>query len=75
MTERDPELVPGGKAARLLEYIQSYMYRQGYAPAIREMATALDASTSHVHWLLGKLEKGGYIRRGKKVSRSIVLIK
>lgn len=61
---------------KILAYMSDYIADYGYPPSIREIASAMSLSSSAtVHAHLSKLEKAGYIKRGKGRSRSIELIK
>lgn len=52
------------KQIDILNYIKSYIKYKGYPPAIREICTKLNiSSTSTVHSHIVKLEDKGYIRR------------
>ena len=56
----------------VLNYLVSFMDKQGYAPSFEEIARALRlTSLATVHKYLSTLEKKGFIRRGYNQSRSI----
>ena len=56
----------------MYEYISECIKRDGYAPSVRDIQTALGIkSTSTVHSYLGKLERAGYIRREQGKSRTL----
>ncbi len=60
---------------QVLDYLQSYIQTQGYAPSFEEIAehfTFRSLATVHEH--LTNLERKGYIRRGHNESRSIVVV-
>jgi repressor LexA len=66
------ELSP--KQARILEFIRSFVDEHDYPPSIRQIQEACEiSSTSVVDYNLRALEKGGYIRRDRDVSRGIEL--
>ncbi|QQK07611.1 transcriptional repressor LexA [Miniphocaeibacter halophilus] len=63
------------KQADILNYIKSYIKYKGYPPAIREICTKLNiSSTSTVHSHIVKLEDKGYIRRDPLKNRAIEII-
>lgn len=63
------------KQIDILNYIKSYIKYKGYPPAIREICTKLDiSSTSTVHSHIVKLENKGYIRRDPLKNRAIEII-
>ena len=58
----------------ILDFIQEYIQRQGYAPSVREIGSAIGiASTSTVHALLKRLEEGAYLRRDPSIPRAMVV--
>lgn len=60
------------KERELYEYICERIRRDGYAPTVRDICTALDIkSTSTAHAYLAKLEAKGYIHRSQGKSRSV----
>ena len=59
----------------VLEVIQKYRDKHGYAPSYREICARTDiTSTSMVNYYLEQLEEMGYIERSENISRSIKLI-
>lgn len=61
---------------KMLAYIESCYKDTGYPPTIREIGMAVNiASTSVVNYNLNKLEQADYIKREKKVSRGLRLLK
>jgi repressor LexA len=59
---------------KMLEMIQAYLLRFDYPPTIREIGEAVGiSSTSVVTYNLDKLERKGYIRRNRDISRGINL--
>ncbi len=61
---------------KMLAYIESCYKDTGYPPTIREIGMAVNiASTSVVNYNLNKLEQAEYIKREKKVSRGLRLLK
>src|ERR1043165_7909426 len=59
----------------ILKYIQSYVEERGYPPSIREIGDRVGiSSTSVVDYNLRVLERDGYIRRDREVSRGIELV-
>lgn len=60
------------RAKEILAYIQSYRRTRGSAPTIREIGEHFQiSSTNGVRYYLNLLEKAGYIRRNRKISRGI----
>ena len=67
------ELSP--KQRRILEFIQGFIDDHDYPPSIRQIQEACRiSSTSVVDYNLRILEKQGYIRRDREVSRAIELL-
>lgn len=63
------------KQIDILNYIKSHIKYKGYPPAIREICTKLNiSSTSTVHSHIVKLEDKGYIRRDPLKNRAIEII-
>jgi len=63
------------KQRRILEFIQGFIEEHDYPPSIRQIQEACDiSSTSVVDYNLRILEKQGYIRRDREVSRAIELL-
>jgi len=63
------------KQRRILEFIQGFIGEHDYPPSIRQIQEACDiSSTSVVDYNLRILEKQGYIRRDREVSRAIELL-
>jgi repressor LexA len=59
----------------VLEVIQKYRDKHGYAPSYREICARTDiTSTSMVNYYLEQLEEMGYIERSENISRSIKII-
>ncbi len=59
----------------ILKYIQSYVDERGYPPSIREIGDRVGiSSTSVVDYNLRVLERDGYIRRDREVSRGLELV-
>lgn len=66
----------GPRHHKILEYMESYQQQYGYPPAIREICDETGiSSTSVVNYYLDQLEKWGYIKREKNISRGITLLK
>jgi repressor LexA len=60
---------------RMLEFIRDFRAQHGYPPTVREIGRAAGiSSTSVVDYNLNVLEKGGYIRRDREISRGIELL-
>ena len=63
------------KQRRILAFIQGFIDEHDYPPSIRQIQEACDiSSTSVVDYNLRILEKQGYIRRDRDVSRAIELL-
>ncbi|MDA0328368.1 MAG: transcriptional repressor LexA [Gemmatimonadetes bacterium] len=59
----------------ILDYIESFIDDQGYAPSFEEIAESFGySSLATVHEHLSNLERKGYIRKSYNESRSIELI-
>src|SRR3989344_8916353 len=55
----------------LIEFINSYVLKNGYSPTITEIAKHLNLAISTVHQHIKELEEGGYIKKEKNLSRGI----
>ncbi len=63
------------KQRSILEFIQEFIDEHDYPPSIRQIQEACNiSSTSVVDYNLRILEKQGYIRRDREVSRAIELL-
>lgn len=63
------------KQQRILEFIRAFIDDHDYPPSIRQIQEACEiSSTSVVDYNLRVLEKLGYIRRDREVSRGIELV-
>ncbi|MHB1347092.1 MAG: transcriptional repressor LexA [Candidatus Humimicrobiaceae bacterium] len=63
------------KQFQIFKFIVDSLKTMGYPPSVREIAEAVDLSSSAtVHAHLKKLEDFGYIRRGKGSSRTIEIL-
>lgn len=59
----------------ILKYIEVYVDERGYPPSIREIGDRVGiSSTSVVDYNLRVLERDGYIRRDREVSRGLELV-
>ena len=59
----------------ILVYIRDYLEERGYPPSIREIGDRVGiSSTSVVDYNLRALERDGYIRRDREVSRGLELV-
>ncbi|MBK5240557.1 transcriptional regulator [Clostridium sp.] len=65
------------KEKRILEAIVKFQTDRGYTPTIRELHELINGSNSisTIHIYLKKLEEDGYIKREKRVARTIKIIK
>jgi repressor LexA len=63
------------KQQRIINFIQNFLVDRGYPPTIRDIVKGCRiSSTSVVEYNLRTLEKEGYIRRHREVSRGIELL-
>ena len=63
------------KQGRILEFIREFIGEHDYPPSIRQIQEACEiSSTSVVDYNLRILEKNGYMRRDREVSRAIELL-
>src|SRR5881628_3705259 len=63
------------KQRRILDFMEEFIDDHDYPPSIRQIREACDiSSTSVVDYNLRILEKSGYIRRDREVSRAIELL-
>ncbi|GEM_PF-251582 len=59
-----------------LDFIETFIKRNGYSPSIRELASAMKyESSSTAHNLLERLERKGYISKETSGPRTIRLLK
>ncbi|MBR3016594.1 MAG: transcriptional repressor LexA [Clostridia bacterium] len=69
-----PRRPNGDTQQRILDYIESFIDANGYAPSVREIGRAVDLqSTSTVHGHLKRLEKKGLLHREAMKPRTIDL--
>lgn len=67
------ELTP--RQREVLDFVRRYTAEHGYAPGLRDIGEALGiGSTNGVNDLLKILERKGFIRRTKRIARSIVVV-
>jgi repressor LexA len=61
---------------KIIDFIESFIDKYGYSPSVRDIAGGCGIASSTVaQYHLNILEREGYISRGRKVSRSIALLK
>ena len=61
---------------KVLAVLEAYLLKNGYAPTIREIGEQASVpSTSQVTYYLKRLEKEGYVKRARGVSRGVRLLK
>src|SRR6266481_8589626 len=59
----------------IIKFIEDYVDERGYPPSIREIGDRVGiSSTSVVDYNLRVLERDGYIRRDREVSRGLELV-
>src|SRR5512147_887649 len=64
-----------GKQAQILEFLREFIEDKDYPPSIRDIQEGCGiSSTSVVDYNLKALERLGYIRRDREVSRAIELL-
>jgi repressor LexA len=64
------------RQSELLGYVYGYQRERGYAPTIREMATALELkSPGSVVRMLDRLQQLGFIRRERGRERALEVLK
>jgi len=63
------------KQERMLAFIRQFMGERGYPPTVRDIVRGCAlSSTSVVDYNLTLLERGGYVKRDREVSRGIELV-
>lgn len=61
---------------QILNFIAKFIEEKDYAPSVRDIVKGCGISSSSVaQYHLNVLERGGYIRRDREISRSIGLVK
>lgn len=61
---------------KILNEIKNNLRDKGHPPTIKELCDSVGlSSTSSIHYHLIKLEKLGYIKRVRGISRSITVLK
>ena len=74
-TERDTRKLLSAKQQSILRFIRNFLREKDYPPSIRDIQEGCDiSSTSVVDYNLKALERLGYIRRDREVSRAIELL-
>ena len=64
-----------GKQADILDFLKEFLQEKDYPPSIRDIQVGCDvSSTSVVDYNLKALERLGFIRRDREVSRAIELL-
>jgi repressor LexA len=73
--ERDTRKSLSAKQQAILRFIRNFLMEKDYPPSIRDIQEGCDiSSTSVVDYNLKALERLGYIRRDREVSRAIELL-
>jgi repressor LexA len=63
------------KQERILDFLRRYLDERDYPPTVRDIVKGCGiSSTSVVDYNLNILEREGYIRRGREISRGIELV-
>ena len=63
------------KQQHIIDFIRQFLVDRGYPPTIRDIVSGCGvSSTSVVDYNLNRLEKEGYIRRHREISRGIELL-
>lgn len=66
---------PLSKQQDIIDFIRQFLVDRGYPPTMRDIVSGCGvSSTSVVDYNLNRLEKEGYIRRHREVSRGIELL-
>ena len=74
-TERDTRKSLSSKQQAILRFIRDFVREKDYPPSIRDIQEGCDiSSTSVVDYNLKALERLGYIRRDREVSRAIEVL-
>jgi len=61
---------------QIIDFIEKFIEEYNYSPSVRDVASGCSIASSTVaQYHLNVLEREGYISRGRKVSRSISLLK
>lgn len=64
------------KQRKILSFIQDFQSEKGYLPSIRDIVRGCNiSSTSVVNYNLHRLEEMGYMKRERKISRGIELLR
>ena len=65
-----------GRQKEILDFIADFIENKGYAPSVRDVVKGCGISSSSVaQYHLNVLERAGFIRRDREVSRSIALVR
>jgi repressor LexA len=60
---------------KILDYLQRYVDEKGFPPTLQEIGLEIGVkSKSLINFYLDRLQAEGFIKRQKKLSRSIVII-
>lgn len=58
----------------ILEYVDSFVSKNGYAPSIREIGAHIGMGVNSTYLHIGKMEGKGWLGRTPHVARSIVVL-
>ena len=59
------------KEKKVFKFIKNFIRENSFSPSVREIASFLGIAPKNAHKYLNNLEKKGYIRKAKNVSRGI----
>ncbi len=59
------------KEKEILKFIKNFIKEKGFSPSIREIASFFNIAPKNAHKYINNLEKKGYIKKAKNISRGI----
>lgn len=59
----------------VLGYYDTFTAREGHAPTLQEVATALGVSKQRIEKQLGYLQASGYVERERQTARGVRVVK
>lgn len=60
--------------ARLLAVVREYSAEHGFSPSLREIGTAMHASTPWVHAIVQELVDRGHLRKQARKARGLIVV-